>query len=162
MKINLTTAKGVLKALGTAIVAAIPNVDYVPAKDGENYIELIISEIHLYSKQDALISVIKLINGTATMSGTANSNVISGDAQMSVDSATGFHAVAEDGAKTIELNALGCTVDAPFFKCTGDLQSSDGTEGITTTITTAKLTAVGTDGSMEFKNGLLVASIAAT
>jgi len=44
----------------------------------------------------------------------------------------------------------------------GGYKSSDGSAGITATITTAKLTAGGTDGSMTFKNGLLTAQTAAT
>lgn len=38
----------------------------------------------------------------------------------------------------------------------------DGSPGITTTIVTAALTTLGTQGSMSFKNGLLVSQVAAT
>lgn len=45
----------------------------------------------------------------------------------------------------------------------GGFLSSDGSAGITVTIVTAQLTpATGTQGSMSFKNGLLVSSVAAT
>lgn len=40
--------------------------------------------------------------------------------------------------------------------------SSDGSAGITVTITTAALTTLGTQGSMSFKNGLLVNQVQAT
>lgn len=44
----------------------------------------------------------------------------------------------------------------------GAYKSSDGSTGITVTITTAALTTLGSQGSMVFKNGLLVSQIAAT
>jgi hypothetical protein len=44
----------------------------------------------------------------------------------------------------------------------GGIQSSDGSAGITTTIVTAQLTALGAQGSMTFKNGILTASTPAT
>lgn len=45
----------------------------------------------------------------------------------------------------------------------GGFLSSDGSAGITVTITTAQLTpATGTQGSMTFKNGILTAQVAAT
>lgn len=45
----------------------------------------------------------------------------------------------------------------------GGFLSSDGSAGITATIITAQLTpATGTQGSMTFKNGLLVSQVAAT
>jgi len=187
MKVNLTTAKGVLKALGTAIVAAIPNTDYVPAIAGDNYLKLDAttgvtsggdvmltssdtnsyleqtnSEIHLYSKQGANIGFLRIINGASVLSGTDRSTLSSGSSSVYADSGTGFVAIAEDGTQYIALAAAGCVVSAPFFRCTGDLQAADGNAGISVTITTAKLTAGGTDGSMTFTNGLLTAQTAAT
>jgi hypothetical protein len=44
----------------------------------------------------------------------------------------------------------------------GGFKSSDGSVGITATITTAKLTPGGSNGSMTFKNGLLTAQTQAT
>lgn len=44
----------------------------------------------------------------------------------------------------------------------GGYKSSDGSAGLTATITTAKLTTIGTNGSMTFKDGILTAQTQAT
>lgn len=49
-----------------------------------------------------------------------------------------------------------------FIMQAGGYKSSDGSAGITATIVTAALTGGGTQGSMSFKNGLLVSQVAAT
>lgn len=59
------------------------------------------------------------------------------------------------------------SVGAGDFKCSagafeGAYKSTDGSAGITATITTAKLTAGGANGSMTFKNGILTAQTQAT
>jgi hypothetical protein len=66
--------------------------------------------------------------------------------------ATNFYAI-KTGTGAVE---FGDVCKAAGYK------SSDGSAGITATITTAKLTAGGANGSMTFKNGLLTAQTAAT
>ena len=66
-----------------------------------------------------------------------------------------------DGAERIYSDGTNLCSAAPF-KAVGGLKSSDGSTGITATITTAALTPGGSTGSMTFKNGILTAQTAAT
>ena len=66
-----------------------------------------------------------------------------------------------DSAERLYSDGTNLCSAAPI-KCVGGLKSSDGSAGITQTITTAKLTSGGADGSMTFKNGILTAQTAAT
>jgi len=64
---------------------------------------------------------------------------------------------------TTGTKVLGMTLDEnKVLQTAGGYKSTDGSAGITATITTAKLTAGGANGSMTFKNGLLTAQTAST
>ena len=70
------------------------------------------------------------------------------------------------GAVGIGLAAVADLTDqfvvAGNIKSKTGYKSSDGSSGVTATITTAKLTTLGSNGSMTFKNGLLTAHTDAT
>ena len=65
-----------------------------------------------------------------------------------------------DGAERLYSDGTNLKTNC-IFNPTG-YKSSDGSNGITATITTAKLTSGGSNGSMTFKNGLLTDQTAAT
>ncbi len=69
------------------------------------------------------------------------------------------------GANTVGNSGVtddGVTVLTSEIMQAGGFKSSDGSPGITATITTAKLTGGGANGAMTFKNGLLTAQTQAT
>jgi hypothetical protein len=67
-----------------------------------------------------------------------------------------------DASNDLIIDSTGLTITNDVLKIAGGIQSSDGSAGITATITTAALTGGGSQGSMTFKNGILTAQTQAT
>ena len=119
-------------------------------------------------------------NGTITIANTGVTSVAAGSG-ISVSAATGAVTIANTGVTSFSGGSTGLTPSSPTagaVSLAGTLALANGGTGSTTaagartnlglgsglsvTITTAKLTALGANGSMTFVNGILTAQTQAT
>lgn len=102
------------------------------------------------------------LTGEGYLSISGQSITASKISQSNIENGTANRLAAYSGTGAFSEASIGNGLSLSGGVLSNSYKSSDGSNGLTVTITTAALTTLGSQGSMTFKNGLLTAQTQAT